>query len=234
MIDYRVNVERPVKQFEAIAERSQEPEKMLKRWGGYLKSAALKRADAAQGWAPLAESTRYRLEHTRTANVTAMGSVRASYARGLEKYLAREEKRGSGSAAQDLAELRRLRAGGSVGKIQRGQKWSGSKAIDRLRRAVSKAQAQRAEGKRANVGGDKRRSAGHKMLGRVARQLVWAQSGASVSVMSKVPFSAVHNDGGSAGKGASIPKRQFLTIDEKDRIVLAQIAEEHLTEGTDP
>jgi phage gpG-like protein len=49
-----------------------------------------------------------------------------------------------------------------------------------------------------------------------------------VSCFSKVPWSEVHNAGGTAGRGASEPKREFLAILDEDRAVLADIVLSHL------
>lgn len=229
--------------FTVMGARAANPAPILKRWGGYLRKAALARADSGEGWAPLAESTRKRLEQTRTARVTAHAQVRASYGRALQGYLQRQQRAGEPTAAADLAELHRLRAGGRVdrqvtkrGKLSsRAQAWAGGKAIGRLRAQLARAQAQaeqqRAAGQtrvRVSVGGERRKSASHKLLGRVARQVIFRAGDTSVKVLSKVPWSGVHNDGGTAGHGARIPKRVFLEITSENEKVMREIVLEHL------
>ena len=231
MVKFTFDISQPSKRFDAIERRAQQFGPILKRWGGYLRASALKRAEAADGWAPLAESTRKKYEQTRTSSVTSAGNVRKSYAGNLEGYLKKEEKKGSTTASADLAELRRLRAGGKVERGEGGRKaaaWTGSKAVDRLRKRLARAEDQRAKGRKAKVGGDRRKSEKHKMLGVVARSIVFRTEGTGVSDMSRVPWSGAHNEGGSVGNGATVPARPFLFISSDDRRTLAQIALEHM------
>ena len=169
-----------------------------------------------------------------TSKVTAWGGVRESYATKLESYLRVQGAKGSTTAAADLAELRRLRAGGKVDRDAKGKKvaaWNGSKAVDRLRRGLARAQDQRAKGKRATVGGDRRRSEGHKLLGSVARQITWNVEGNRVTTMSRVPWSDVHNKGGAVGNGATVPEREFLYLEPGDLAEMNKIALQHLMNG---
>lgn len=151
MIRYTVHVEAAQARFASIGQRAAGFDSVLKRWGGYFKSKALKRADAAEGWAPLAESTKKRLRHTRTSNITAQATVRASYGSALERYLIRAKRKeeakrqygalagtdraaaalagtnsvraatGKGTSSADLQELRRLRTAGA-GAVERDAK----------------------------------------------------------------------------------------------------------------
>lgn len=268
MIRYAVHIDEAQARFTSLGVQAAGYERILKRWGGYFKSQALKRAETAEGWAPLAEATKKRLQQTRRSNITTHGKVRASYGSALERHLIREQAKqearsqygalaGStnaakrlsgtssvraavrGSASEDLQELRRLQAGGRVerartksGKLSaRAEKWTGSKAIGRLRGRLAKAQAQQDKGQRASVGGDKRKSDGHQLLGRVARQIQWRQEGTRVSIFSKIPWSEIHNAGGTAGHGANEPERRFLEITDADQTILSQIVLDHLMGG---
>ena len=232
MLHFRINAAGPIKTFDQIARRAADTAGLLKRWGGYFRSKAHDRADAAEGWPGLSEETRKKLEQTRTSSITVAGEIRKSYGSKLDAYLTLQERKGTPGAAADLAELRRLRAGGRVERDAKGKKaaaWGGSKAIDRLRKRLARAQDQRAKGKRATVGGNRRKSERHKLLGSVARQIVWSVQGNEVKTMSKVPWSGVHNEGGSVGNGASVPRRNFLRIDASDTVELSKIALEHFT-----
>lgn len=218
-------------QMKGIEARAGDPGAILKRWGGYFRAQALRRAASQEGWPPLAESTRKKLQQQRLAKVTSAGKVRASYGSALDRYLARDANKGSAGAAADLQELRRLRAGGAVDRAEDGRKaaaWGGSRAIDRLRKQLARAQDQRQKGKRATVGGKRRKADKHKLLGQVATAIVWKLEGTSVKAFGRVPFSAVHNDGGSAGHGASEPQRVFLAVDAQDRVVLVDIVRQQL------
>lgn len=256
---FKFNADPAIAHFGEIGDRADNAGAILKRWGGYLRKRNLARADEAQGWAPLAESTQKRYAATRTAPVTAHGKVRKSYAKRAERALARAEKIAGWNqnartgalrrlaqkigvsktqetqATRDLAELRRLVQGGRVdrqrtksGKLSsRAAAWQGSKAVQRLRGQLARAQAAQETGKGAPTGG-KRKSDAHKPLGLVARQLQYKADGARVSLFSKVPWSAIHNEGGTAGHGARIPARLFLDITQEDELVLAEIVEQHL------
>ena len=233
MLHFKIDATGPIKTFDSIAKRAGDTTGLLKRWGGYFKTKALARADAAEGWPGLSEETRKKLEQTRTSSITVAGEIRKSYGSNLERYLKVQEKKGNPNASMDLAELRRLRAGGRVDRDAKGKKaaaWGGTKAVDRLRRRLAKAEDQRAAGKRARVGGDRRRIEKHRLLGSVARQIVWDVQGVQVvKTMSKVPWSGVHNEGGTAGNGAQIPERSFLRIDASDTVELSKIALQHFT-----
>ena len=232
MLHFRIDASGPIKSFDNIARRAGDTTGLLKRWGGYFRAKAHDRADAAEGWPGLSAATREKLEQTRTSSVTVAGEIRKSYGVKLDSYLKLQQAKGAATAPADIAELRRLRAGGRVERDAKGKKaaaWGGSKAIDRLRKRLAKAQDQRAAGKRATVGGDKRRSERHKLLGSVARQITWSVEGNTVKALSRVPWSAVHNDGGSVGNGATVPQRNFLRIDASDKQELSKIALEHFT-----
>lgn len=228
MLRYEIDISMPVALMDGVQKRAQDPGRIFKRWGGYFRAKALRRADAAEGWPPLAESTRKRYEQTRTSAVTTQGKIRKGYGAALESYLRSQVRKGNPTAASDLAELQRLRAGGSLG----GAIGPHGGAVARLRARLARAEQQRAKGRRATAGGNRRKSKGHKLLGRVARSIAWQVQGSGVKAFGRVPFSAVHNDGGSAGHGAAEPQRSFLTIEEEDKLVLAEIVQDHLLPGS--
>lgn len=64
-------------------------------------------------------------------------------------------------------------------------------------------------------------------LGRIASSIKSKLTKSSVTIFSEVSWSAVHNDGGTAGHGAKIPKRQFLEVTDEDVSVLTRLIEEH-------
>lgn len=222
---FKIDVQRPVKFFDGIANKASKPDPILKRWGGYFIATARKRADAAEGWPSLKASTVAKYTYTRTSKITSWGGVRTTYASKLEGYLKGQAKKGSATADMDLKELARLRAGGRVSKDDLA--WGGSAALARLRKTAARAQAQRDQGKKATAGGKKRKIAGVKLLGRAARQITFLLAGTKVTALSKVPFAGVHNEGGTSGNDATQPKREFLSIRSKDQVLLSSIALEH-------
>lgn len=215
-----------IRTFDIIARNARDVAPMLRRWGGWLRADAKKHFEEQPGWAPLAQSTQERLKATRTSKITAAGQVRKSYLRRSEAGFRAAAKRGIINSGTQIAELRRLAAGGSTRySLQAGQRRQ-SKALESLRRGLEKA---RTTGKR--VGGDKRASENHRLLGKLGGSIVATIEGVKVRVESRVPWSGVHNEGGTAGKGARIPARVFLEITPEAAQALADIALDHFMKG---
>lgn len=215
---YRVDVSTPQARFAGIEARAQDTERILNRWGGYFRSEARRKIKEGN-FEPLAESTRKKLEQTRTAAVTDFGKLRKSYVANLTGYLRGRMRAGNIGAAADLAELQRLAAGGEVHEADRWVKEGGTtKAIARVRAQIEKA---RRTGRR--VGGNKRKISRHKILGRLDGSILWKIEGNTVKDLSRVPWSGVHNLGGTVGHGAVLPPRTFLEVTGKDEAALAYI-----------
>jgi phage gpG-like protein len=68
-----------------------------------------------------------------------------------------------------------------------------------------------------------------KPLGRMASSVKSKVEKYSVEIYSSVPWSEVHNAGGTAGHGAKIPQRQFLDVTEADIAVLLMLIEMHIS-----
>ena len=107
---FKIDVQRPVKVFDQIADKASKPDPILKRWGGYFIATARKRADAAEGWPGLSAATREKLEQTRTSSVTVAGEIRKSYGVKLDSYLRLQQAKGAAplSAIERLRELHEL------------------------------------------------------------------------------------------------------------------------------
>jgi phage gpG-like protein len=209
-VTFRVRAEGAEKLMQGLVYRASDVKPVLRRWVGYMRKHARKRFDELSG-PPLAPSTAEKYAGTRTSNVTAAGNVRASYARTLEAQL-RKKRTGE----MNLAELRRLARGGSSAfSLSEAQ----DKSIERLRKRLEQA---RKTGKR--VGGNRRKIERHKLLGRLVGALQGSVTRATAILRNRVRWSAVHNEGGTAGRGASIPKRETLTILAEDVSVFAEIA----------
>lgn len=210
-LSFDLSVDQP-RLFEDLEERAQNFKPVLKRWAGFLKAQS--RAKFEGGLAPLAQSTLEKYQHTRTSKVTAAGKVRTSYAKNLARQLRRRE----GGRALNAA-LERLKAGDLSADT------GGNKALARLQKALGRA----AEGKR--VGGDRRKSAGHKILGKLIGALVGSISGDTATVKNAARFSKVQNEGGPVGHGAVLPARTTLEVTQADAAVLAEIVVDHLLGG---
>lgn len=75
-----------------------------------------------------------------------------------------------------------------------------------------------------------------KVLGKMASSVSAKASGGTLTVGSKIPWSSVHNEGGTAGKGATEPKREFLPPPSEDDLkffetVLAEEIAKKIAEG---
>lgn len=215
-----------LRSIEVIFRQASDVAPVLRRWGGWLRKDADQHFEQQPGWAPLAQSTQERLDHTRTAKVTARGTVRKSYERAAGQQILARLRKGAINADTQLAELRRLSRGGSAkSSLQDGTRRY-SKALESLRKQLDRA---RTTGKRQ--GGDKRASEKHSLLGKLRKSIMATAKGASVVVESRVPWAGVHNQGGGAGKGAQIPARTFLEITQEGAAALAEIALDHFLGG---
>jgi phage gpG-like protein len=214
-MNIRFSFSRP-RLLEQLASRAKDTRSILKRWVGFLRKES-KEAFDRLGGPPLAESTLERLQETRRSNITAAGNIRADYARQLNYKLRR--------SPNARAELKRLVNGGSssYSLLAGHENEAGAKVVERLRKKLEK---QRTTGKRQ--GGDKRRSEGHKLLGRLRNALEGGIDGASAFVRNRGPGSKAHNEGGKVGHGAVLPARTTLQITPESARVLAQIVLEHL------
>jgi hypothetical protein len=57
VLHFRIDASGPIKSFDNIARRAGDTAGLLKRWGGYFRSKAHARADAAEGWPGLSAAT---------------------------------------------------------------------------------------------------------------------------------------------------------------------------------
>lgn len=115
-------------------------------------------------------------------------------------------------------DLRRAKKAGATGAVQQHQR-----ALDAFD-ATHQATLDRAfmVQARKSIGGlgariERQQSrVGEKLLGKLASSIVTKVDDGTLIVESKVPWAGVHNDGGAAGKGAQIPKREFLKLEDSD------------------
>lgn len=67
-----------------------------------------------------------------------------------------------------------------------------------------------------------------KLLGRLPRALRTIITGSSIRVVSRVKWAFVHQAGGRAGRGARIPRRQFLWISDRLMQRSSRVFQQHL------
>ena len=198
---------------------------LLRRWAGFFRKKAKDRFGELAGPA-LAASTLRKYQQTRTSNITAAGKVRVSFARHAEAQIRRKfkkDKDGTLTARGNevLAELHRLLHGGSPSFSGLAHQEA---SIERLRKRLERA---RTTGKR--IGGDKRKSGSHQLLGRLRRSLVSAVSDRVARLANRVPWSGAHNQGAAVGNNATLPQRLALEVTAEDAQELAKIAVEQFT-----
>jgi len=70
-----------------------------------------------------------------------------------------------------------------------------------------------------------------KLLGRLPTAISIRANSDRIVAVSKVAWSSIHQEGGRAGKGAHIPKRQFLWISDALLKTAADLATEHVVGG---
>lgn len=198
---------------------------LLRRWAGFFRKKAKDRFNELSGPA-LAASTLRKYQQTRKSNITAGGKVRVSFARHAEAQIRRKYKDTKTGTLTErgtevLAELHRLLHGGSPSFSGLANQ---NKSIERLRKRLERA---RQSGKR--VGGDKRKSDGHQLLGRLRKSLASAVSDRVARLLNRVPWSGAHNEGARVGHNAELPQRLTLEVTQEDSRELAKIALEQLT-----
>lgn len=67
-----------------------------------------------------------------------------------------------------------------------------------------------------------------KLLGRLPRALKTVITGSSIRIVSRVKWAFVHQAGGRAGRGARIPRRQFLWISDRLMQRSSRVFQQHL------
>lgn len=217
------NVNGITKTIDVIVDSLKDVNEVLSRFGKYLRlKAGRKFSEQGPGWSELKKSSVTR-------------KVRASRTQ-LEKKLKKELAKAETRAATDkivtyvspggqsfqilkkqgtqksvdnkraiLEEFKRLESGGSV-----------PSGLNEKKEAKLKERISRADAK------------GKRILGNLSNSIKASVSKGTLIIRSEVPWSAVHNDGGSAGHGAQLPKREFLAVDEEDLDILESFLLEHI------
>lgn len=203
---------------ETVAESLEDLQLPLQLWNKYYRAKVQKKFDeGGPGWQPTKKSETQ--SEAKALPDEALKQVAdAMLRRKLTNELRRASRkyaRGKGTAKAlqrryaVLQEFERIAAGGlPVATLSADKRLE--KSVKNLRqrhaRATTKAQG--------------------RTLGRIASSIKSKVAKYSVTVFSEIPYSAVHNDGGTAGHGAKIPQRQFLDVDDDDLKVLAGLIED--------
>jgi len=214
---------------DTLALQASDLEEPIKKFLGYLRKRAIDRIKA-QDFAPLAASTLEKraqkglrqLEsklHTdlRRARARQKGEPRGILAQmfGPKVEIKTVESRGVQNRLAVLAEFQRqFRPTGSL--AQR----AGLRPLTLKQTTSLGARVDRAVGKAMTK----------PILSGLARTFQIEASRDEGTLVSKThqAFTDVHNKGGSAGKGAKIPQREFLKLEPEDMDVFAAILKDHL------
>ena len=216
----------------------------FKRLGGYLKQRAQLRYEA-QAFAPLAQSTLdKRAQH---GLMTLERKLETDYRKAKKRGWDTARAKGQAPRGVIAHALTRMTLGDMVGQgvvmSSRGVQ-NRLKVLEEFRRrhrrgAQGGGQLTTAQTKGLNAREARAvaRQVGKPILGGLTRSLVISVGSSSVTLSSRTfeKFSEVHNEGGSAGHGATIPERMTLTVEDRDLDIFADILRDEMLsplEGT--
>lgn len=195
----------------------------LRQFGKYLRNKSKQKfANEGPGWEPLADSTKERLEHTRTGRITAQGKIRASVVPKIQRYLKTSVK---DLVKQELKVKHRFNSNLELALLRKEKQERQLKTLEKLESDIEKMKAKPLDKRRRG----KKAIEKHKLLGRLASTLTAEVKNSVLVVRSKAgEIGKIHNEGGVAGHGAKIPARTFLELDDDDVKVLKALLEHHL------
>ena len=233
MFSVVVKTENLDRKFDTLALAARDLRKPLGQFGGYLRKKAIAKYQA-QAFAPLARAT---LEKRAGKGLQ---SLEGKLHRDLKKAIARARAPGQpkgllaqllgGSiGAQDLSALdtRGVRNRMAVlAEFQRRNRPGGTLA---QRADLKPLSLKQVAGLNAREARAVSRTVQGPILGKLATSLVVEVEGGSVTLASRVKghWTAVHNEGGTAGHGATIPQRETIVLEESDLDVFEEILVEH-------
>lgn len=188
---------------------------ILSRFAKY-KRGEIKERFKGQHFAPLAPSTVEHREHEHVGKFTKFGNLRAAFVK-------RRQAQYTGKL------LRTLKQGDAKGLTAFTARFK--KQSERLEKQLAKQQAKPASERK--IGGtvaERDAKKNRPILGKLSSSIEATLQRDTLEMRSRVPWAGVHNDGGTAGHGAHIPKRTFLELTSEDLRRLKEIADEYLQE----
>lgn len=215
-ITVKLKIDGLVRRLETMAEQEKDLERPLRMFGGYLRKRALARVEA-QGFPPLAKAT---LEARASKGLHQLGKkLETDVRKAKSRAKGGEITRGVVNRLSVLAEFQRNRLGAL--NVPHGiLRQTGLKALTLKQKASLAGREGRAIARQVM----------RPILGNLPRTFVVEVEGATVRLIARthVKFSEIHNEGGQAGRGARIPKREFLVLEDKDEAKLAEILKDQL------
>lgn len=223
----KVNLDGVEHKMQTLALSAKDLEAPLRIFGGYMRKKALRKYQA-QGFAPLADST--------LAKRVSKG------VHSMERKLARDVRRAHSRAAAGmsggLGDVMAFASRGVrnrvavLGEFQRRhpRMWKGRAAGMVASGAMRELSVKQLASLQARTQRAVDRAVGKPILGNLVNSLEVVVERGSMTLASRTAeeWSAVHNDGGSAGNNATIPKRETISVDGTDLEVLVSILKEHL------
>lgn len=187
------------------------------------------------GWKPLEERT----QDARQARLEAVSEkIRAGTWDRLSGKLASEQKRVDVRLAKRRASPDRSERAQKL--VARAEKASGRQRViraefERMRSGESAPVAKEAAKLTERVGRSLQRAEKKiqdfkdgKALGQIANSIRYEVKNGTLEVFSEIGWAGIHNDGGTAGKGAKIPERKFLEWTPERIQMFQQIAAEYI------
>lgn len=223
-LEFFVEIDGVYRMFDVIVSSLQDLREPLRLLGAHLRQKAKTRfSSQGPGWPGLAASTQERLDSSYKGKMTAGGKVRSTARlRGILR-------KASPDIAAAVRSATASTGGGKLGAAIRNSSELGRGIRSQLKavaKELDRAQARAGAGKKTRKG--VRASKRHKLLGRLSGSLKARVTKGAVEVFSVVPWAGVHNAGGTNGRGAQIPSRTFLELEEEDLAVFQRLIAEHL------
>jgi len=240
MIKITLNDEKLNRRWAIMVDASTDFGPALKQFSKHLRERTKGRfQQEGPGWPKLAPSTQEKLEHSFVGRINVKtGGLKAAAERKLAFDIAKKIKKGKlrGYASRQLklaltgkASNDRIVKG--LAKVLYGKK-SSDKGLEKVSKEVAKFKGLSIADRKKKLD-KKRKSAKHKLLGKLASSIRASIRKNTLEVYSRVEWAGIHNKGGTAAHGANIPKRTFLELDDEDVKVLAELLKGQLVEAFD-
>lgn len=228
------------KAFKIAADNASDLKEVLSQFSKYLRGKVKEHfEEGGPGWPALSSGTKNRLQHSFTGKFTAHGKLRKSAQKSILKQIEKGISKGKIPMAA-RSQFKAIVAGNLAGNntalrafgfIEGKKKAKDQNAAEKIQSKLNKLAAQ-THSKRSE-GLEKTRASGkHKLLGKLASSIKSKVTKDTLEVFSAVEWANVHDDGGTAGHGSKIPKREFMRLDENDLKVLATLLEGHIVKNT--
>lgn len=220
-----IPVEGLVHTLELGVERIEDLKPPLREMGAVLRKEAKEMIRTGQGLPPLAPATLARRLQTGTSRITKHGDLRASYAVAID----RQSKRLFG--LEKWAKNRYFGIGKYALPDDVKVKLARHRAkLEKLNKQLVRAQEQGYQERKTGKSVAKRRGTtrlGQRFAASISTKVLVHGASGTLIVYSKIKWSAVQNDGGAVGNGATVPACHFLVLRREHLDRFAHILVKH-------